>query len=67
MPPKKKDENMFETILEKLEALAAGRSEDKVKLDAILTETPSYRARSRTLENKLKSSRKIFKLLTKLL
>ena len=39
MPPKKKDENMFETILEKLEALATGRSEDKVKLDAILTQT----------------------------
>ena len=37
MPPKKEDENMFETILEKLEALATGRSEDKVKLNTILT------------------------------
>ena len=39
MPSKKKDENMFETFLEKLEALETGRSEDKVKLDAILTQT----------------------------
>ena len=43
MPPKKKDRNMFETILEKLEALATGRSEDKVKLDAILTQTTQLR------------------------
>ena len=39
MPPKRKDENMFETILEKLKALSAERSEDKVKLNAIFTQT----------------------------
>ena len=54
MPPKKKDENMFETILEKLEALATGRNEDKVKLDAILPQTTQLQGEITNLREQVK-------------
>ena len=42
MPPKKKEENLegkIESILEKLDVICTGRSEDKRKLDEILKQT----------------------------
>ena len=59
-PPKKKDENMFETILEKLEALATGRSEDKAKLDAILTQTTQLQGEITNLREQVKKLQEDF-------
>ena len=42
MPPKKKEENLegkIESILEKLDVICTGRSENKRKLDEILKQT----------------------------
>ena len=60
MPPKKKDENMLETILEKLEALATGRSEDKVKLDVILTQTTQLQGEITNLREQVKKLQEDF-------
>ena len=60
MPPKKKDDNMFETILEKLEALATGRSEDKMKLDAILTQTTQLQGEITNLREQVKKLQEDF-------
>ena len=60
MPPEKKDENMLETILEKLEALATGRSEDKVKLDAILTQTTQLQGEITNLREQVKKFQEDF-------
>ena len=60
MPPKKKDENMLETILEKLEALATGRSEDKVKLDAILKQTTQLQGEITNLREQVKKLQEDF-------
>ena len=60
MPAKKKDENMFETILEKLEALATGRSEDKVKLFAILTQTTQLQGEMTNLGEQVKKLQEDF-------
>ena len=60
MPPKKWDENMFETILEKLEALTTGRSEDKVRVDAILTQTTQLQGEITNLREQVKKLQEDF-------
>ena len=60
MPPKKWDENMFETILEKLEVLATGRSEDKVRVDAILTQTTQLQGEITNLREQVKKLQEDF-------
>ena len=61
MPPKRKEENSegkIESVLEKLDVICTGRSEDKRKLDEILKQTTALQNELAKLNTKVKKLQK---------